>query len=271
MKNTLQFLLLLFFLSFFGCTCSVVKPLDIRNDFLKKELQQTDYEKGKALILQMENAYGGKENWLAYEKGTFIQRADWYGRKKISGWDTVPQRFEMTSYFGTDNSELTLLNGKNKGTKWGIQNGNFYSQKTNQEKDLKRNNHQADKLLFKNYWFQFPFRVGEAAIIASAGKGEIKGKTYDLVYATWGSEKANKEYDQFLLYLNEETHLIEYLHFTVREKFNAISFTARFDNFKAVDNLVFPFVQYVTQGKPQKSGMKMHENHYEAVSLGEVK
>ena len=92
-----------------------------------------------------------------------------------------------------------------------------------------------------------------------------------MVYATWGSEKANKEYDQFLLYLNEETHLIEYLHFTVREKFNAISFTARFDNFKAVDNLVFPFVQYVTQGKPQKSGMKMHENHYEAVSLGEVK
>ena len=271
MINTSQFLLTLFLLSFLGCTCSVVKPLDIRNDYLKKKLQQSDYKKGKTLLLKMEDAYGGKENWLAYEKGTFVQRADWYGRKKISGWDTIPQLFEMTSFLGTENCELTLLNGKNKGTKWGIQDGNFYSQKINQEKNPNRNNHQIDKLLFKNYWFQFPFRVGEAAIISYAGKGEIEGKQYDLIYATWGSEKANKDYDQFLLFLNEETHFVEYLHFTVREKFSAISFTARFDEFKKVNNLVFPFAQYVTQGKPQKSGMKMHENHYVEIKLDEVK
>ena len=126
-----------------------------------------------------------------------------------------------------------------------------------------------DKLLFKNYWFQFPFRIGEASIIAYAGEGAINGKTYDLVYATWGSESANNEFDQFILYLDKDTRFVEYLYFTVREKLPGVSLTAKFADFREVDKMLLPHSQFVRKGKTHRDGIKLHENHYESIQFGE--
>ena len=245
------------------------QTVDIRNDYLRSELQEEDYAKGRAMLQEMEDAYGGKENYLAYQQATFIQKADWYGRKRISNWDTVPQRFQMVSYPHSEDCELTLLNGPNTGLKWGLADGKSYTIQEGQARQYAQNDHQKDKLIFKNYWFQFPFRVGEAEIVSYAGKAEVAGKSYDLVYATWGSEAANGDYDQFLLYLDPETRMIAYLHFTVRDKFKVLSMTAKFDNFKTVDQLTLPHSQYVTFGKPPSRKIKAHENHYEEIRFSD--
>ena len=244
-------------------------PVDIRNDYLKKELKASDYKKGERLIQEMEMAYGGKEKWLNYRKGSFIQVADWYGRKKVSGWDTLPQRYEMTTFLGTGNCQLTLLNGPNKGVVWGIEKQKTFRVNSNGEKYYLENAKQADKLIFKDYWFQLPFRIGEASILIYGGKETVNNEIYDVVYATWGSEKANSDYDQFLLYLDQESRLIEYLYFTVRDKMKGARLTTRFDNFKSVDQMILAHDQYVQYGRPQASGIKLHENHYELIQLGE--
>lgn len=243
-------------------------PLDIRTASILNGVEAADYKKGKALIAEMETAYGGKEQWKAYKKAVFVQSANWYGRKAISHWDALPQRFVLSCELGTDNSELKLLNGPNKGVRWGIEDGNTYSIRPNQEKKAEEYNRYSDKLLFKNYWFQFPFRIGEAEFISYAGEEMVEGQAYDLVFATWGSEAANTTYDQFVLYLNKETHLIEWLHFTVRDKIPAVPICAKFDNFKYVDKIVLAHDQYVMQGKPGAKGIKLHENHYEVIHLG---
>jgi hypothetical protein len=243
-------------------------PTDIRTASLLDGVEAADYEKGKALIAEMEAAYGGKEEWMAYKEGVFIQSANWYGRKAISHWDVSPQRFILRCELGTDNSELKLLNGPNTGIRWGIENGTSYSIHSNQERKTEEYNRYSDKLLFKSYWFQFPFRVGEAEFISYAGEATVEGQAYDLVFATWGSEAANATYDQFILYLNKETHLIDWLYFTVRDKIPAVPICAKFDNFKYVDKIVLAHDQYVMQGKPGAKGVKLHENHYEAIHLG---
>ena len=261
MKNIIQILMVVC-LAVTCISCSGPKPYDIRNAYLKKGLTEADYAQGKALIKEMEEAYGGHANWLAHEKGSFIQEADWYGRKAISGWDTVPQRYEMFTSFKQEAYEITLLNGENKGRQWGFMGGKMFTREVGQNRVLEENQHYKEKMIFKSYWFQFPFRISEAEIISYAGQEEVKGKLYDVVYATWGSEEANKEFDQFLLYLDPETHYLIYLHFTVRDKFEIMSFSARFDNFKQVDDLILPHSQFVRKGSPQKEGIKMHENHY---------
>jgi hypothetical protein len=243
-------------------------PIDIRTASLLDGVEAADYKKGKALIAEMETAYGGKEQWKAYKEGVFVQSADWYGRKAISHWDTLPQRFVLRCELGTDNSELKLLNGPNTGVRWGVENGASYSIRPNQEKKAEEYNRYSDKLLFKSYWFQFPFRVGEAEFISYAGEAIVEGQAYDLVFATWGSEAANTTYDQFILYLNKETHLIDWLYFTVRDKTPAVPICAKFDNFKYVDKITLAHNQYVMQGKPGAKGIKLHENHYEVIHLG---
>ncbi|MEO1435047.1 MAG: hypothetical protein AAFV80_05880, partial [Bacteroidota bacterium] len=123
----------------------------------------------------------------------------------------------------------------------------------------------------KNYWFQFPFRISEATYIAYAGETEFKGQAYDLLYATWGSEGPNTTYDQYVLYLNKETHYCEWLHFTLREKVKPMQLTAQFTDFRSINGVTLPFNQYITIGPPGKVWMKMHENTYQWIQFGEVR
>ena len=255
--------LILFLFGFASCTTSV----DIRNDYLKKGITEEDILKGKDLLNKMEDACGGRQNWSKYTYGIFIQKADWYGRTKISSWDTLPQLFQMTCKLESNDSELILLNGKNKGSKFWI-NGDIYSaQKLNDDIVKVNKNPYHEKMIFKNYWFQFAFRIGEAQIISYAGEEKINDKTYNVLYATWGEETANKNYDQFLLYLDQSTNQLEILHFTVRDKMRKVSLTAEFKDFRKVNDFELPFSQFVKYGKPGADGVKFHENHYQAITF----
>ena len=246
-------------------------PSDLRPAYLGDKIAEKDYAKGNILLQEMQAAYGGMDNWLAHKTGSYGQIADWYDDKLgIAGWDELPQQFEMTSILGTDDSEFTLLNGPNKGQTWGVKDWNTYQNK-NGQKELIPNEKYHHKLIYKNYWFQFPFRISEAPIIAYAGESTVKGETYDLLFATWGSESPNGKYDQYLLYLDKETRLVEWLHFTLREKVNFVSITAQFADFKTINGIVSPFSQYITLGNPEDGGRGMHENKYQWIQFGDEK
>ena len=252
-----------------GTVWFVSMPIDIRPVYLEKSITEDDYKKGEELMTEMQNAYGGRENWLAHQTGSFAQVADWYeDRLGISGWDTLPQQFQMTSFLGTDNSELTLLNGKNQGETWGVKDLKSYQKKPNGEKAFIHNKKYQHKLIFKNYWFQFPFRINEAPIIIYGSESEVNGETYDLLYATWGSEKANRQYDQYVLYLDQKTRLVEWLHFTIRDKLKFIHATAQFTDFRTINGIVAPFNQYITRGQPEGDRPKFHENRYQWIQFG---
>lgn len=252
---------IVFSISLLFLSCEGLKPKDIRNEYLRNNLSDADYQKGKELLHKMQEAYGGKNNWLDKKQARFVQVADWYGNNIIGRWDTLPQIFEMISELGEDNSSLILKNGPTQGTYWAIKNGETFSKE--EGKEVKEENEtMKDKLLFKNYWFQFPFRISEADYIIYAGKEKVGEKEYELIYATWGSEEANTEYDQFILYLDPATLFIEYLYFTVRDKARILALTARFDDFKSIDSISLPHSQFVTKGKPGENGLKFHENHY---------
>lgn len=247
-------------------------PADIKPAYLGDILSEKDIVKGQTLMQEMQAAYGGMDKWTAYKTASFSQEADWYEDKLgMSGWGISPQLFEMTSNLGTDESELTLMNGDNKGQTWGIQDWKTYQKKHNGEKDFLENGTYESKLVFKNYWFQFPFRISEAPIVAYAGESTVEGETYDLLYATWGSATANREYDQYVLYLDQETRLVEWLHFTIRDKAKFANSSTHFTDFKTINGIVAPYSQYITLGSPESDGRKLHENRYKWIQFGEEK
>lgn len=258
-----SFLIFLGFAGIFSCK----QPVDIRNTYLKNGITEENVQKGKELLNLMEKAYGGRSQWEQYRYGEFSQKADWYGRREISHWDTLPQLFHLKCELGSNNAAMTILNGNTQGNKYWI-NGNIFEQQigSEQRSEVKKNSYH-EKMVYKNYWFQFPFRIKEATIISYGGEEVLNGKTYELLYATWGEEKANTDYDQFLLYLNKSTYQIEKLHFTVREKMGGVSLTAEFRDFRKVDGFLLPFSQHVRKGKPSKNGIKLHENHYQDIKF----
>ena len=244
-------------------------PVDIRPPYLKRGASEADYAKGQQLMEAMQNAYGGKDHWLAQQTGSFAQEADWYEDKLgVAGWDTTLQQFQMTSVLGTDNSELTLLNGPCKGQPWGVQDGKTYQKNTDNQQIFLPNDQYQHKLIFKNYWFQFPFRISEAPIVVYAGEATVDGETYDLLFASWGSETPNRDYDQYVLYLDQETRQLEWLHFTLRDIFKFMHTTAHFTDFRSVNGVVVPFNQYVTSWSPEGKRPKFHENRYQWRQFG---
>ncbi len=244
------------------------RPVDLRPTAIKNGISSEQFQRGKTLLREMQNVYGGKKTWLAKETGSYEQIAEWYGNLYLSGWDTLPQRFQMISILGTDNSEMTLLNGLNSGQKWGVEEWKSYFIDAQGVKAFKPNQQYQHKLIYKNYWFQFPFRIDEAPIIAHAGESTVDGKTYDLLYVTWGSESPNAQYDQYVLYLNQETKHIEWLNFTVREKLKSVKLTAHFTDIKNIDGIFCPFSQYLFIGTPENRIKKLHENHYQWIRFG---
>ncbi len=270
MKKILKIAGIIFAIAMIGGAWFAYTPVDLRPDYLGDNIAEKDYTKGKILMQEMQAAYGGKENWLAQKTGTFVQVADWYEDKfGLSGWDELPQQLQLTSTLGTDDSELSLLNGPNTGKTWGVQNWKYYETAVDGTKNFVEDEKYLQKMVFKNYWFQFPFRIGEAPIIAYAGESTVKGETYDLLYATWGSETPNRAYDQYILYLDKETKLVEWLHFTIRDKLKLIHSTAQFTDFRTINGVVAPFNQYITRGTPEEEGAKFHENRYQWVQFGE--
>ncbi|MEL6676166.1 MAG: hypothetical protein AAFR61_28425 [Bacteroidota bacterium] len=241
---------------------------DIREEGLQREFTEAEQVKGRELIQLMEAASGGLEAWQALGSVSFVQEAEWYGRKMMSHWDTVPQQFRLESLPGRGDGKLTLLNGPTKGQAWELEGEVMYRLSEDGSRKAEENEAFQNKILYKNYWFQFPFRIGEAPFIAYAGPGRVGEITYERVYATWGSFEANGEYDQFLLYLHPETYQMEYLYFTVRDAFDLAKLHAHFTDFRQVDSVFsLPFAQYVRAGKPGAEGVRLHENHYLEISV----
>ena len=233
---------------------------DLRNEFLEKGITPESSKKGKELISRLEDACGGFENWQKFSTSQFIQTADWYDNE--TNWTINPQEFEMTCTIGGSDGTLTLLNGPKKGTTWNIKNGMTYT--SNGKPDLENQKMIWHKQDYKSYWFQFPFRMREADIISYAGQRTIKGVNYDIVYVTWHSETPNSKYDQYMLYLNPDTHQLDWLEFTLRDRHPMAGGISQFANYKENNGITLPMSQFLTMGTLDKPMKKLHENHYQS-------
>ena len=103
MKKVLKIAGIILAIAIIGGLWFAYTPVDLRPDYLGDKIAEKDYTKGRALLNEMQTAYGGMDNWLSHKTGSYAQVADWYEDKMgIAGWDELPQQFQMTSILGTD-------------------------------------------------------------------------------------------------------------------------------------------------------------------------
>ena len=126
------------------------------------------------------------------------------------------QKFEFVPL--TFDGRITYLDGKKKGNVYGLQSFKSYQILNGKELAFKADKRRAWGLAAWHYLLESPYRLlAKAPIIRYAGVEELDGIAYDRVFATWGSEEANNEYDQFVLYINPDTKHVDLAHITIRD------------------------------------------------------
>jgi len=234
---------------------------DIRPESIRDGITEASRQRARALIDAVEVAYG-RDRWREVTSAEMVMSADWRTpvRSWVSGWKINPQRFHLRA---TPTEEaLTFLNGPREGEVCVVRSGKLRCGGRDVEDALL-----TWKIVVKSYWLQFPFRIGEASVVASAGPETIEGVTYERVFGTWKDAAPQRDVDQFVLYVHPKSHRIEWLHFTVRDKAAPMATTIRWTGFETYDGILQPQVQTVWLGSPTRRGPLMHENTIELASF----
>lgn len=234
---------------------------DLRPQAIKNGISPAAARRGRALIAEMEKALGGYETWRAKRRGMFLMEAIWHFPDRwLIGWKVNPQVFTQESILGTDDSRMVLWNGPDKKQSWGIKKGRTYRQEPSGKRHWVAHEGYQRKLLYKSYWFQFPFRIREASVVADVGPAVVEGRRYERVFASWGKQQPSRKYDQFVLYIHAKTRQLEWLHFTVREKVPGVMLATRFSDYRKVGGISLPCHQKVYLGSPKNQWKLMHVN-----------
>lgn len=234
---------------------------DIRTPQLKEgEITVKDQQKADELLLSAWNAQGFDK---IREVSTYeaIGYDHWKGVLGKIGllWPDNNVKLAMRFSTGDFDGQVEILEGEHQGYKAGLQSWNFYQ--TNDEGEIEFPEKKNERLTFGlaayHYFFEMADRLRQAPIRTYAGETSFNGNEYDLVLVTWESLAPQEKYDQYIAYINKETHLLDAVTYTVRENYlpggrNLYS-TMRYDDYRNVDGFMVPFLQTVQIKDPAAS------------------
>lgn len=253
-KITIKLFALLIAVSLSSC-----KIADIRTSILKNG-EHTDLKKGRT-ILQESVIAMGYDNLENYETYAVKSEFKWKPFWSMMPMNALPgnKNKEIEFQFATNSFDgrIDYLEGRKRGDYHGIQSWESYQSVNQKPLKFKKDKRRSWGLGTYHYLIEAPQRLLNAPIIKYAGTKSIYSKDYDLVFVTWGSEKANKHHDQWLLYINKETKFIDLAQLTIRDFFlpfppNMAHGTVQFLSRIKVNDIYLPSEISVQLLKPKK-------------------
>ena len=227
---------------------------DIRTDFVKTEgLEKGNIKKGKMLIESAWQAQGFDK--LANHKVYAFSGLDtWKGMMGKTGklWPDPVTQLEFKYRTGSFDGQVTFKDGKRQGDKVGLQNWHYYeAEPSGSPKFVKSNKRIVFGIAAYQYFTEIADRLKQAPFVTYAGKKQLRGQTYDLVYCSWHQTEKSKDYDQYIAWISPKTGLIEFLQYTIRENYlkmpggQMFYGGVEFSDFKNIDGIKIPHTQTV--------------------------
>lgn len=210
---------LLFLVVFALSSC---KTVDIRTDYAMESNTSSNVNKGKTLLKQayLDMGYDKLEKTTNYEVNSLFK---WKFPWSIMPMNALPgnKGKDIRFRFSTNdfNGQVTYLEGRKKGKTYGLQSWQDYRFKMEKDLKSKKSKRYNWGLATYHYVIEAPMRLLGADIIRFAGEKEFNGKQYNLVYATWGQDAPHKEHDQWLVYINKQTGMIDLTEITINDFF----------------------------------------------------
>lgn len=125
----------------------------------------------------------------------------------------------------------------------------------------------------------FVFEMRSADVVQYAGEVKWRGQSYVRIYMTWGEPNPNWKVDQYVLWINKKTHLMERFDCTARHILPYIRFpfakaSVLFTGYRSINGLQVPSQIRVYRSLKTKTllhGYKIHKAQFRSHSnLGKV-
>lgn len=246
-----------------GCTA------DLRPQTLRSGVAADQATQGRAWLDKMLAAHGGAARFKAARDARFTFTdtwPTWLNRTAAMPWPDSGQRLRAEFLLGQDDGRLTFLGGEDDGLVWGLQDWATWTQRPGQALDWDDDDDVRFWVATMAYFLELPFRIGEANVVAYAGETVVAGTAYATVFASWGTAEPQDEVDQYVLYIDPQTHRLAYAAYTVRDLFGFITGAVHYEGWQTVDGLVFP--QRMTMADEPGGDDVTHQVQIEAAQVG---
>ena len=249
-KNVICYtgLFCLLFLAIISC-----KTVDIRTTEVKTNFNA---QLGEEVLKKMREAHS-LHKWDSIETYSFHLTDEFYGLMGKFG-NPFPNNkadFEFQAIPKTFTSQVKFKDEKWDGKIWGIQSWRTFSSNKNGPIELHSTNDKTIEFWLPTYQYfiETPLRIFEADIISYAGERTLNGRTYDLVYATWKTAEPQKDIDQYILWVDQENHLLKQMQYTVRDQYKWIHATLRYTKYQETnERILIPTEMKVNLFEPGK-------------------
>lgn len=211
----------------------------------------------------------GLEAYDAADRISYIMHDHWQGLLAALGNPWPDSRVSLKVQFRprTFDARATFLAGDHDGTTWGMQSWSTYQQQGSGPAEFSENSDAQFILPAMQYLLEFPFRGLNAGLVAYAGVEVIGDVSYERVFVTWNSFDAHSDADQYVVYINPETHRIEKLAYTVREFAGFAKGAVHYRDFQSVGGVLIPMTQTVTGAPTDDLSDYLHEMTIEPGSV----
>ena len=194
-------------------------------------------------ILEKYAMVSGQETWDNIQSYQIFLNDDYFGTmgKLAQPFGQKRNQFRIEFYPNENSGSLLLLNGKKKGMVWGYNEGNTYVKETvnGAIKDVENK-----KIKFwlptYQYFIELPFRISNADQIYHMGEEKYGLYNYDKVLVTWKQTAPQKKLDQYLIWVNQGTGLVDKLEFTLRDQAGFLKSTAIISEHIVYKGVVIP-------------------------------
>ena len=222
------------------------------------------------MLEELPEAHGGLERWRSHRTARVVLRDRWPGwamRTFAMPWPSSGARVEQTMLLGEDTSRLEFLDGELEGTVWGIQQWVTYTVPVGEQTPR----FEADETIWfwlptTQYFFEAPFRLREGQEVAWAGERTHAGQVYDLVYITWGGLGPQRDVDQYVAWIAQETGRLRYLEYTVRDMARFVTGAVHYEGYHEIDGIWVP--RRIRVAPVEDPEDVLHEMIFEEVDFG---
>lgn len=234
-----------------------LRPATLRLDALPPDLAR----QGEAILARAAEAHG-LGAWEDHEVLDITFTDEWYGalvQRFYMTWAHSPQKIHAMFLRGTWTSRYEFLDGPKKGHIWGLQSWQTYTIEPSKEAVFDPDAGLEFTLPTVQYFFELPFRMGSGSVIADAGIASFKGRPHDRVFVTWESLAPTKNLDQYMVWIDQESHLITRTDYTVRDQGGFVSGSSEYSDFRDVGGVQFAFLVQLFALAPGGKKVLVHE------------
>lgn len=255
-------LVTLILLTVFLSSCRMA---DLRTKEIKEGVQNKQKEAFAKELLQKAVSAQGFDNIDGYKTYEITGTDHWKGMlgKMGNTWKWNKDLMVMRYSIGDFDGQVEALEGKKKGFIAGVQSFNYYEKVDGAfTKDVKVNKKISFALTAYHYFFEIAARLSKAPFVRYIGEDSLLGTPAQKVFVSWG-DKRTKAYDQYVVWINKKTHLIEAVSNTARENYmpgaGFLYGSMRYTDYKEVGGVKIPFTQTAQLKDPKKLKKHLHQ------------